>query len=475
MALRHAAVGARMGGAVDDALLVNRARAGDLDAYGQLYDRYFNLIYDFVWRVLRDADEAADVTQDVFMKAMQNLQSLAKAVSFKSWLFTIAHNSAVTRAERASRTIPLPQPAHEEAFGTFDVPDPARLNDPELSAGDEELATLVWEAAGALNPRDYALLDLHVRQGMESAEIAGVLGVSKGNAYTMVSRMRTAAGDVIGSYVVARRGSQDCEGLRATLQRFEFPPYTEEVRKAVDVHINECETCQAARRRLTSPLELLGGFAAVPAPLAVKGDIWGNLSSAWYVTGPGAIGKEGEIHGADGLPASPYGGGFDDDGGVVQPVDADDEGWDRSKLLWFAGAAVGLLIFAFAGGAMIAGALGDGGGEGASGPSATRTTTPVSTLTAGVVVNTPTPNLTPSATAPPAATATGTPTAVATPTPGIDVTATSIAATQTASAVQPTLAPPASPTRISLPTPTPRGATSPTPCSGITCPPTPGP
>ena len=64
---------------MDDALLVSRARSGDLDAFGQLYDQYFPRIYDFSWRILRNSEEAADVTQDVFMKAMQNLPGLAKA------------------------------------------------------------------------------------------------------------------------------------------------------------------------------------------------------------------------------------------------------------------------------------------------------------------------------------------------------------------------------------------------------------
>jgi RNA polymerase sigma factor (sigma-70 family) len=175
---------------MDDGLLVSRAVGGDLDSFGQLYDRYFSRIYDFCWRILRDADEAADVTQDVFVKAMNGLPSLAKAASFKSWIFAIAHNTAVTRAERGGRTTPLPAPVHEEAFGSFDVPDPSRLDNPEIAAEDHELASLVWEAAAALSPRDYAVLDLHVRQGLESAEIAQVLNVNKGNAYTMVSRMK---------------------------------------------------------------------------------------------------------------------------------------------------------------------------------------------------------------------------------------------------------------------------------------------
>lgn len=467
---------------MDDALLVSRAMAGDLDSFGQLYDSYFSRIYDFTWRILRDSDEAADATQDVFMKAMQALPTLTKAASFKSWLFTIAHNVAVTRAERGNRMMPLPSPVHEEAFGSFDVPDPCRLDNPELAAGDHEAAALVWEAASALNARDYALLDLHVRQGLESADIAAVMGVSKGNAYTMVSRMKTAAADVIGSYIVARRGSRDCEELQKVLAAFEFPPYTEPVRKAVDAHIKDCETCQGSRKRLAAPLEILGAFAMVPAPMALKGDVWGNVSGAWSTSGPGAHGGGSGSGGGGGssLPPSPYaaagaGGAGGGSGGLVSPMmHGGGDGWDRNRIMLFIGGAVGLLIVAFGGGALLLAAFGGSGGSGGGvsrgtatitrtvGPS--KTPTPARTGTAGVSIQTPTPNLTPSVTPEPSETpteepATETPTraATATRTPRVTATATPKSGTSTP---QPS------------DTPTPRGGKS-TTATPTTC--TPGP
>jgi|CXWL01.1.fsa_nt_gi RNA polymerase sigma factor (sigma-70 family) len=466
---------------MDDALLVSRARSGDLDAFGQLYDQYFPRIYDFSWRILRNSEEAADVTQDVFMKAMQNLPGLSKASSFKSWLFTIAHNTAVTRAERAGRTVPLPEPVHEEAFGAFDVPDPSRLADPALASADAELASLVWEAATALNPRDYALLDLHVRQGLDSAEIAGVMNVSKGNAYTMVSRMKDAAEDVISSYVVARRGSKDCEGLQQTLAAFDFPPYTEEIRKPVDAHIKDCATCQGARKRLTGPLEIFGGFAMVPAPLALKGDIWGNVSGAWTTSGPGSPGHSSQPT-ADSLPAGPYSGAGGDGSGVGGGLFAmgggDGDGWDRTKVMWFIGGVLGLLLFAFAGGALIAGALG-GGDEGSGGGAATDTPTAAITVlasrTPGVVIHTPTPNLTPSTTPGPTDTPlpTDTPAPVATNTPSVSATPTVAAAATPTTSFFPT-----GTSRTQTPTPEPSVTPAPTKCPSETlpnCAPTPPP
>jgi RNA polymerase sigma factor (sigma-70 family) len=457
---------------MDEALLVSRAIAGDLDSFGQLYDSYFSRVYDFVWRILRDAGEAADATQDVFTKATQALPGLTKATSFKSWLFTIAHGVALTRAERGNRVASLPSPVHEEAFGSFDVPDPCRLDNPELVAGDHEAAALVWEAASALNARDYALLDLHVRRGLESAEIAAVMGVSKGNAETIVGRMKTAAADVIGSYIVARRGSKDCEALQGVLAAFEFPPYTEPVRKAVDAHIKTCETCQASTKRLAAPLEVLAAFAAVPAPMALKGDIWGEVSGAWAARDSGTAGggHSGDGAGAASLPPSPYGppvgagagGGF---GGGISPMPADGGGGgDRTRTMLFAGGAIGLLVVAFAGGALLVSAFRGGGGVSSGTATATRTAaptrtpSPAGTVTVGVFVETPTPNLTPSATPKPTETPTEeppteTPTSAATATKTPRTTPTATPSPR----ASPTRTPPGGPKPTATPTPCPPG------------------
>ncbi len=383
---------------MDDGLLVSRSIGGDLDSFGQLYDRYFNPIYDFCWRILRDADKAADATQDVFMKAMNGLPGLAKAPSFKSWLFTIAHNTAVTRAERGARLAPLPTPTHEEAFGSFDVPDPSRLDDPAIAAEDHELAALVWEAAAALSPRDYAVLDLHVRQELESAEIAQVLNVNKGNAHTMVSRMKQAAGDVIASYIVARRGSKDCEELRRVLVDVRFPPYSDDARHAVEAHIKDCEICQRSRKALLAPLQIFASFAAVPAPFTLKGDIWHDVSSQWPY-GDSAFAAAGDGRSPNdtfeaAMAAS--GGGAAGGGGTMLAMGG---GEGPNRIVMFAVAVLGLLVLAFAiaGGLILASGSGDGEGD-VDPVDATNTAAASTPVTPGVVVETPTIDLTASAT-----------------------------------------------------------------------------
>jgi hypothetical protein len=369
---------------------------------------------------------------------------------------------------------------HEEAFGSFDVPDPCRIDQPGLIGQDHELAALVWEAAGSLSARDYALLDLHLRQGLDSAELAPILGASKGNAATMVSRMRAAAGDVMKSYIVARRGSRDCPALQHVLASFDFPPYTDAIRIAVDAHIKECGVCQQARKRIAPPLDILGAFAAVPAPMALKGDTWRTLSSEWSAAAalPGAAAEPGGLR----MMPSPYGtgvaaaagagaagigliggGGFGSDRWGA----AGSGEWDRNRILLFAGAAAGLLAVAFIAAALVYGALG-GGDSGGSGlevgatrtASASRTATTSGTPPAPVIA-TATEDLTPSATPRPSET----PTREAdTPTP-VPATATPAAQrTSTATATKPAQATATATPKPGTPAPT---ATK---CTGAGCP-----
>lgn len=396
---------------MDDTLLVSRAMAGDLDSFGQLYDRYFPRVYDFAWRVVRDAGEAASVTESVFATAMANLSQLPNAASLRSWLFGIAYRSAVARAAGLDRTTGPFEAVHEEAFGSFDVPDACFVDDPSVAGGDAATAALVWEAAMALNPRDYAVVDLHVRQGLDSAEIASVLAMNKSNAYTLVTRMKSAAADVMTGYTLARTGNKACDQLQQALAPFDFPPYTDEIRRAVDAHTRECETCKATRRAIPEPLAILGAFAAVKPPMSLKGDVWRSIAASWHVPrgqatmATAGVGDGGMLGGGGWAPAAlPGGGGIglggNGFGGGGFGGAAEGAGWDRKRVLWFAGAAAGMLVFAFAIGTVLVMAVGGGGGGGGGGtggsgsatktPTATRTATAVVSLTPGVAVTTPT-------------------------------------------------------------------------------------
>ena len=435
---------------MEDALLVGRAVAGDLDSFGQLYDRYLPRVYDFAWRTLRDADAAAEATRHIFQRASRELSGMPKGGSFRAWLFAIAYGTVVPLAEAAVRPAPAAIPSHEEAFGAFDVPDPCRLDDPAVVGEDYALAALVWEAACSLAPRDYATIDLHLREGLDSAELAAVTNADKGGSAAIVARLKSAAADVLSGYVLARRGGS-CAAFQQVLAGYAFPPYTDGMRRAVEAHVKECGACQRTRKLVVAPIEIFGAFAPVQAPLPLKGDLWRELASAWNARS--RAGADAGFGAAAGGLTLGGAGGDGPGGGLFTTAGGD---WDRQRIFLFVGAAAGLLLVAFAGALVVSRALGGGdtGGGGAP-PEVSRTarptssSTPAGTLTPGVSVQTPTPNLTPSVT----------PTASVTPTPTPQPpTPTSAPATSTP---PPTRTPSAPPT--SKPGATPKPSATPKP------------
>lgn len=387
-----------------DAGLLRLACLGDEAAFGEIYNRYFPRVYDFLLRTTRNGEEAADLAQETFLRAMQNLTAVRQPDRLKSWLFAIAHNLALTRLERQQRIAPRPQSDGEQPGGFTDPllrqVDTDRLANPEQAAEALALVDLVWEAAQALDRRQYALLDLHVRQGLDSAEIAEVLGVSKGNAYTMVNRMKKAVEEAIGAFLLARRGSKDCEELQAILAPYAIPPVTPELRKAIDRHVSRCAVCDATRKRLVSPIELFGAIAPAPVPLGLQESIWSALADAWPEQGPAASADDGILR------PPPETGLLD---GFQMP------GWRRWQLWAILGMfAVAVLVPAL----ILALLLGGGSDDGSSGVAASGDQ-PRSEVAGEEVTptNTHTPTETEEPTATEAPTSTPQPTRTPTPTP----------------------------------------------------------
>jgi len=266
-----------------DADLVVQAKAGDRNAFAVLYDRWFDPLHDFLVRMTRNRDEAAELVQDTFLVAMQRLESLTQPDRFKSWLFQIAYRRTLDRLERSKRwQLTSPTPGVDGETNALLVQASAnRLDDPEDAAEANEVAALVWEAARSLDDRTFAVLDLHVRQGLSSAEIAEVLDVKPNHAYVLVNRMKERVGGAIGTFLLVTKGRRDCSDLQATVAGADLPPVTEDLRKRVDRHVSDCETCQERRRRLLAPIQAYGALAAVPARAGVKDEIWRTLDRAW--------------------------------------------------------------------------------------------------------------------------------------------------------------------------------------------------
>ena len=263
----------------DDAELVRAATAGDRGAFAAIYDRYADRLHDFCWSVLRDRDEAADATQDAFLVAAERLGQLRDPERLRPWLYAVARSQALRRGRARSRVVP------EEEM--TELPDLA--TGPEQAAERSDLRELVWNAAAGLSERDRALLDLHLRHGLEGAELGQAMGVEPGHAYVLLSRLRDQVERSLGALLVARLGRDDCPDLAAILSGWDGR-FTPLIRKRVARHVDACDVCSERRRTAASPLALLAAVPPMPAPAFLRDRV---LERVELLSGSGSGGDAG--------------------------------------------------------------------------------------------------------------------------------------------------------------------------------------
>jgi RNA polymerase sigma factor (sigma-70 family) len=253
-----------------DAQLVAGVLNGDRAAFAAIYDRYADRLHDFCHAVLRDRDEAADAVQDTFVLVAQRLAQLNDPERLRPWLYAVARSVAL-RMVRARRRVVL-----DEAEDMADT-DPG----PERAAEQVALRELVWNAAAGLSERDRALLDLHVRQGLDGADLGQAMGVSSNNAYVMLSRLRDQVERSLGALLIARQGRDDCTELDALLSGWDGR-YTPLMRKRVARHVDSCEVCADRKRIMVSPFALLAAVPLVAAPVWLRDRVMDQVQLAAY-------------------------------------------------------------------------------------------------------------------------------------------------------------------------------------------------
>jgi RNA polymerase sigma-70 factor (ECF subfamily) len=171
--------------------LVRRAQSGDLGAFEQLFQQYQRGIYNAIYQMVRSESDAADLTQDVFVRAFRALPRLQAPEAFTSWLYRIAVNLSrnFIRDSTRVRVESLDQPVdEEEGSGRREIADTS--GDPGALAQTKDMQERVRQAVATLSPDHRMVVTLHHLQGLPVEEIARVMGCSVGTVKSRLSRAR---------------------------------------------------------------------------------------------------------------------------------------------------------------------------------------------------------------------------------------------------------------------------------------------
>jgi RNA polymerase sigma-70 factor (ECF subfamily) len=161
----------------DERALIERCRTGDDIAFGELVDRYKNLVYGMVWRMVTDRSQTDDLAQEVFLKVYRGLPYFRGDARLSTWIFRIVANVCTQARGRRTAEVPGLMPvrepgSHDAAFADFELRE--RL--------DKAIAQL---------PENYrVLIAAHYLEGVQYEALAEALDIRIGTVKTHLYRAK---------------------------------------------------------------------------------------------------------------------------------------------------------------------------------------------------------------------------------------------------------------------------------------------
>ncbi len=165
----------------DDLQLVTASKGGDQDAFAQLVQRYQRRVFNLVYRMLQQYEEANETTQETFLAAWQGLPAFRGDARFATWLYRIAYNCSLKQLEQRKRDKALQVALEAEQ-------DDAKLVDTEMDVRDRQ--ALVREHLSHLPAKYRIVLILRHLQDMTYEEMAEILTMPIGTIKTHLFRAR---------------------------------------------------------------------------------------------------------------------------------------------------------------------------------------------------------------------------------------------------------------------------------------------
>ena len=176
--------------------LVHSAQKGDTSAFGQLVEAHQSKIYSLCYRMTGNAEDAADLTQEVFLSAWRSLSRFQEQSSFGTWIYRMATNASIDFLRREKRRQVLSMTMEEDSEERqAQVPD--ERYSPHRLLEQKEARQAVAGALAALSPEHRQVLVLREMEGLSYQEIGQLLDLEEGTVKSRIARARLALRDFL--------------------------------------------------------------------------------------------------------------------------------------------------------------------------------------------------------------------------------------------------------------------------------------
>jgi len=168
----------------DDNHLIQQVLDGDTGAYSMIVDRYKDLVFTVVFKIVRNREEAEEAAQDTFLKAFHALPAFKREAKFSTWLFRIAYNTAISRTRKKKIITTAIDDKMIENFSTDEI----RENIGQMDR--EEQVKMLQMAVTSLANDEQLLISLFYQNRRSVEEIASITGLSDTNVKVKLHRIR---------------------------------------------------------------------------------------------------------------------------------------------------------------------------------------------------------------------------------------------------------------------------------------------
>lgn len=185
---------------IDDAVLVKQCQRGDSDSMGRLIVKYQDRLYNAILKICGNPDDAAELTQESFVKVLENIGTFRSQSSFYTWLFRVGINLTLTFCSRKLRLgmHSLDNPAGgKEGLKLADVLADVKEKGPLVDIENREVIQRVLAALEKLEDHQRAIVVLRDIEGMSYEHIAEVLQIEIGTVKSRLSRARVALRELL--------------------------------------------------------------------------------------------------------------------------------------------------------------------------------------------------------------------------------------------------------------------------------------
>ena len=184
--------------------LVARARKGDRRAFEQLALLYKDRLYNYILRMVGDATETEDLTQEVFLRAFLGVERFRGTAAFSTWLYRIASNICVDALRRRQREESHTYNLHTtmddgDAEVTRDIPDDGLT--PEQALANGELRREMQEAINSLSVKLREVVVLYDVMGVSYEEISQIVGCPLGTVKSRLFNARMQLREMLRPYI----------------------------------------------------------------------------------------------------------------------------------------------------------------------------------------------------------------------------------------------------------------------------------